>query len=286
MESPFRPLAVDILTAAAPILSGLLALFLGRSLPRWPRVAQLLVVLAAVGCLAVGIASFTQTLPSQASLLLTQVGGGTVVCCLVAAFLLGVALGSPKVSFSSNFLYSLFGIASILLLIEGSGRLYWRFAAPAAWVRFADDSGQLRQSTGMTCEPTAAVMLLHATGVSASEGEMAYRSGTSLFGTDANSVAAAISDKVAPLGLRAEAKRRSYDEATSLHRPAVVHIYPPGGGGHAVFVEQFWPMGVILIDPADGQRYALRREEFEQIWDGTTVTLVPLSSIMPDHAGP
>jgi len=133
----------------------------------------------------------------------------------------------------------------------------------------------LRQTTGMTCEPTAAVMLLHAAGVKASEGEMAYRAGTSLFGTDAHSVAAAVSEKVRPLGLRAEAAVTTYDESLRRGRPAVVHVYPPGSSGHAVFVEAFTVDGVVMIDPADGKRYAVPRDVFQQIWDGTAVWLVP-----------
>jgi hypothetical protein len=272
-ESTFRPLAVDVLSALAPILAGLLALYAGRSLPRWPGWAKWLAVLANVGLLAVGVASITGALPPNAGRALAEIGGGTVVCCVVAAFLLGAAIGSPKVRFTSHFLVSMFGIACLLLLIEGSGRLYWRFGNPAAWVRFADGDGKLRQTTGMTCEPTAAVMLLHAAGVKASEGEMAYRSGTSLFGTDAHSVTAALADKVRPRGLRAETRVTTYDDALTRDRPAVVHIYPPGGGGHAVFVETFTPDGVILIDPADGKRYAVPRDDFTRIWDGTAVWL-------------
>jgi hypothetical protein len=274
-DSLFRPLAVDVAAAVAPILAGLLALYVGRSLTRWPGWGQLLAVLGSVAVLALGIAEVAGILPPTLSRGLIAFGGGTIVCCVVAAFLLGAAIGSPRVSFSSNFLFSIFGIASVLLLIEGSGRLYWRFGAPGTWVRFADADGKLRQTTGMTCEPTAAVMLLHAAGVKASEGEMAYRSGTSLFGTDAHSVAAAISNKVRPLGLRAENAVTTYEAMLHQGRPAIVHIHPPGGGGHAVFVEVFTPDGVILIDPADGKRYALPREDFVRIWDGTAVWLTP-----------
>ena len=272
-ESPFRPLAVDVLSALAPILAGLLALYAGRSLPRWPGWAKLLGVLGSFALLAVGVTSVAGALPGPTGAILARLGGGTVACCIVAAFLLGAAIGSPRVSFSSHFLFSMFGIACLLLLIEGSGHLYWRFGAPATWVRFADADGKLRQTTGMTCEPTAAVMLLHAAGVKASEGEMAYRSGTSLFGTDAHSVAGAISDKVRSIGLRAETGVTTYDDALARGKPAVVHIYPPGGGGHAIFVEAFTPDGVVLIDPADGKRYAAPRDVFTQMWDGTAVWL-------------
>jgi ABC-type bacteriocin/lantibiotic exporter with double-glycine peptidase domain len=70
-----------------------------------------------------------------------------------------------------------------------------------------------------------------------------------------------------------EVERSTYDEAVRRGEPFLAHI---AGGvlGHAVTIVQMTPEGVVILDPATGQPYALTRQTFEAEWDGTAVRLV------------
>ncbi len=187
--------------------------------------------------------------------------------------LLGVVLKVRGRSFSTGFLYTLAGLALLLIAVESSGRLWWRYVGHEAFQNFPDENGFIRQSSGMTCSPAAAAMLLHCYGLRVSEGEMAYRAGTSFLGTDAFSEAHAVHSLVEPLGLKAVASHKSYDDCLRDERPFLAHVHGVNEG-HALLVQAMTPEAVAVLDPADGLRRQISRSEFERIWDGTAIEVV------------
>jgi ABC-type bacteriocin/lantibiotic exporter with double-glycine peptidase domain len=161
-----------------------------------------------------------------------------------------------------------------LVAIESSGAALWRFVWTDAWDRSPDTAGCLCQSSGMTCGPVAAAMLLHRQGIRASEGEVAYWAGTSFFGTDAWSLARALARLGQSQGLRPEVGLASYESCREQNAPFVAYVRVPDLGGHAWFVQAMTWDFVELVDPLDGHRRKLSREQFQSAWDGTAVWLV------------
>src|SRR5262249_8652817 len=145
---------------------------------------------------------------------------------------------------------------------------------PELWHRTADTKGALRQSSRWTCAPAAAVMLLRRHGIDASEGEIAYLANTSLFGTDARSLARALSFKLRPRRFHAVAEFPTYEECVRPGTPFVAHVRGETFGGHALFVEKAAQDQVEVIDPVDGIRKKINRAEFERAWDGTVVRVI------------
>ena len=268
-----RPLALDLAAFLLPIAVGVVLFLLGRGFRKWPLALRALALVMSLALLAAGLLSATRALPVVIERNIQLTVGMTPMLCLVACFLLGVVRGVPGRSLTSAFLFSLAGVALVIIAIEWSGRLWWRFVSPGAWERTPNAAGLLQQTSGMSCSPTAAVMLLHRFGISSSEGEMAYLAGTTLLGTDAFNMARALDTKAQAHGLRVEVERSTYDEAVRRGEPFLAHI---AGGvlGHAVTVAQMTPDGVVILDPATGQPYALTRQSFEAEWDGTAVRLV------------
>lgn len=255
-----------------PLIAGAGLFRLGVTFRRWPRAARGAAVAVCLAAIAASLLSATRLLPGAVEGAVFRTGGMTTVLCWVALFLLGVVWGVPHRTLTSPFLATLAVVALVVLAIEASGRLMWRFS-PDAWDRTAGEDGLLRQSSGMTCSPSAAVMLLHRYGVTASEGEMAYLAGTSLLGTDARSVARALEAKVAPLGWKVEFGPGTYDECLRRGEPFLAHVSGPTLG-HAVTVVGMTPDEVVYLDPADGKPGAMSRTRFEREWDGTVVRIV------------
>lgn len=263
-----RPLPLDLLYFVLPLAIGAACFAVGAILRRWPLGVRIGLIALAVGLVAGGGLALARVLPFAVGAWLLPVGGATVLLAWVALFLLGVVWRVPGRSLSSGFLAALAGLAGCLVVIEVSGPLWWRWGDPAAWTRSADASGRLQQSSGATCAPTAAVMLLAQHGIRSSEGEMAYLAGTSLFGTDAFAMVRALRHKVEPLGWRVQVARLSYD-AASQHVPFLAYVQKPAG--HALLIERMRPQHVDLLDPADGKSWELTRDHFEAIWDGTAI---------------
>jgi hypothetical protein len=232
------------------------------------------VVSAVLAVVVLAVAYFTSVKDWTGAYLLA-VGGETSPACWSAAFLLGVVWNSPGRSTSSAFLAIVVGLAAVFLLLNGSGRLWWRFLAEREWANGPGKDGSLAQTTGWTCAPTAAAMLLHAHGISATEGEMAYLAGTSWMGTDLYATAEALDRKAAPSGLRARVERTDFETCLARGVPFVVTVRLPGIGGHALFVERIDARGVEVIDPIRGRRQVLPRERFESLWEGRIVFLSP-----------
>jgi ABC-type bacteriocin/lantibiotic exporter with double-glycine peptidase domain len=194
----------------------------------------------------------------------------------VALFLLGVVWGMPGRRLRAAFLAVLAAVAGAFILLEAGACLWWRYALPELWERNADARGALMQSTGWTCLPASAVMLLHQYGIPASEGELAYLANTTLFGTDEYVMARALNAKLRARGWRARVEEATYEECVRRGEPFIAHVEPPDIGNHAILVERAWPDGVEVIDPLDGIPRNLPRAAFEEIWDGTLLRLTAL----------
>lgn len=256
------------------VLAGLMFAW-GRVAWHWPRFVQFILVGSAVAVVMTIALTLTKALPVDIRPFLSILGGGTILLSLASLLLLGFVWAVPGRSFSSNFIIALSLIAFCLVLIEASGPILWRIGGEQQWQRFVDDNGCLRQTSNLTCGPTAAAMLLHQVGIPASEGEMAYLANTSLFGSDAWSLARALDRKVAPRGLRAEVLFTDYDACLKRGQPFLAHVHRSSTGGHGVVVESMTPDYCTILDPADGLRTNEPRDRFLKEWDSTAIYLVP-----------
>lgn len=264
-----RLLAVDVLGFVIPVATAVVAFVLGRAARRWPRRAWLSVV-ACVLASAVGAATVALLeTPEVVAEPLSRLGGVTVVLSWTALFLLGAASLRPAGSFSARFLGMLACVAALLVVIESAGALWWRFCAAESWDRRCDPRGCLQQSSGLTCAPATACMLLRHYGINASEGELAYLAGTSLFGTDGPAIARALRLKVEPFGLQVRLER---PQSMPLRRPFLAVVRSPNLG-HALLVERLLVEQVTVVDPLDGERRHMARAAFDAAWTGTALYL-------------
>ena len=266
-----QPLPLDILELLGILCLGVVAFFLGLRNSRLPQlvrrfnIAVAVTVIAYLGCMYAGL------LPLDARRIIYYLGGPKVVLSLIALFLLGVSWHEPRRSFTPSFLEFLIGVAGIILFIDSSGPLYWRLIAADTWKQVADENGRLQQSTVMTCGPAAAVMLLNKIGIESSEGEMAYLSRTSFFGTDGFALSRALDRKVRDKGWSAAFHKTDYAYCLETKLPFIATVRGAGLVSHAEFVEFVHPDFVTIIDPSGAERKRIERKTFEEIWNGEAV---------------
>jgi peptidase C39-like protein len=268
-----RPLLLDILSLAIPLAVAAGAFIIGRSFHHWPKPFRAIMLLVSAAAVAVGAVSLARFVPDWMAERISLVGGPTILLSWAALLMLGIVWNVPGRSFSSGFLVVLAAIAFCLVMIESSGRLWWRFCEPESWQRSADVEGCLQQSSGMTCSPAAAVMLLHRYGIVTSEGEMAYLAGTSFFGTDAYAMVRALQMKLRPDGRNAVVRHTDYESCRRTGAPFLAHVRGEFLG-HALVVESFTNDRVQVLDPVDGRRRAMTRAAFEHAWDGTAIYVI------------
>lgn len=265
-----RPIGWDFLTFLFPLCLGAMTFLGGRSLNRWPKWLQTGSLSLAILIVAGGVAALNNLLPFHFNWLISLIGGGTVLLSWSALFLLGVVWAAPNHRFNPSFLICLALFSGCILLIESGGALWWRFQQPDLWGNFPNFHGHLQQSNGATCSPTAAAMLLHHYRIQASEGEMAYLAGTSLFGSDAFAMARALDFKVRRQSGSALAELADYDQCVRRGEPFLAHIQG-FGIGHAVLVKQATESEVVLVDPISGMEGKIPRKDFEKGWNRTVV---------------
>lgn len=136
-----------------------------------------------------------------------------------------------------------------------------------------DAKGICHQTSGYSCSPASAVMLLHYAGISATEREMAELCVTRC----GNSTVAGTSDSGAMRGLRLKMAGRGrpvistprYDE---LRAPAMVAIRIHDRMSHSIVVVKVGPDEVKVIDPLYG-RGTIPRIQFERDWKGIAINL-------------
>ncbi len=266
-----HPLALDLFLTFSSVCAGAAALACGYFLVKLSKPAQVTVLIITLGFLILVGITLAGIMPFRVRVILSALGGGSVAMSCAALILIGFAWASPKRTLSKHFLGTLVAIVAVVLLIEGGGRLWWRFAADSLWQRTANRNGLVTQSTRWTCSPAAAVMLLHAHGVRASEGEMAYLANTSLFGTYGFDLTRALTEKICDHGWHAELHETSYAVCLSRSKPFVAHIWSQETGGHAIFVHRLTSAHAFVVDPLVGWPAKKSREDFERVWDGTAI---------------
>jgi ABC-type bacteriocin/lantibiotic exporter with double-glycine peptidase domain len=130
----------------------------------------------------------------------------------------------------------------------------------------------LQQTTGITCAPAAAAMMLYQSGIRVSEGELAELAGTNpLQGTAPYALARAVDCVARRSGKRGCVRRVDYAQVSLLGRPFVAFMNRPGVGGHALCVARADATAVEVIDPLSGSEDRMTREEFTAEWDPVIV---------------
>lgn len=275
-----RPLWQDIALLAVPLavasLVGALGIIL-RRLPRWLGVS---VACAAAIAFVGPLATAAGWAPTWLGEVVAALGGVTTVEAFVAAHLLCIVWAAPKRSLSSPFLSVLIAAVLFIVVIDNMAALRWRLrhANPrdALWTNRCDADGILAQHTGTTCAPASAAMLLHRYGMSVSEGAMAYRAGTSLFGTDEYELADGIQSVIGTRGGSAAATHETAEEVTAGELPCIVYIDTPFGC-HAVLLDDVSDGQLEIADPLGGLRKRISSEEFARVFRGVVVRIGGIS---------
>jgi hypothetical protein len=195
---------------------------------------------------------------------LFRIGGVPALAMAAGLFLLGVVCMLPNRTMRPSFVATAVALVGVFLFLQGGGRLIWRVAFAGMWSHTANTEGLLQQSTGITCAPACAVMLLHHHGVTVSEGEMAYHSATSITGTNLHALADAMAHQ---LDRPACVEWTSYDTLHARGDDFIAAVKLPWlRVPHAIYVEALTEEHAIVVDPLEGRRKHVRREEFEQWW--------------------
>lgn len=256
-----------------PVAVGGAAVWLGGQSVRLSRRLYGGVVCLALAVLVAAGLCFVKQFQDFTGPILDWIGGPVVLGTWAGLLLVGIVWKTPGRSMSRGFLGILVLLALGGITFENSGRLIWRWFGGSMWEHRPDARGRLAQSRGMTCSPTAGVMLLQRYEVPASEGELAYLANTSLLGTSPYGLARALQAKVDSQGWEVHAETVTFADCLA-RTPFVASVRIPGIGGHALLVERIQPGKVHYIDPLDGMPYAVSHETFEVWWDGRIVYLV------------
>jgi hypothetical protein len=246
---------------------------------RSPKVGTLAAVAAGVVG-AVAASAHYPPVRTYVGALVSQVGGEGVIACLCLFVLLGVAWasGGRRANRPLLIMAAVLGFAVVSAL--AAAPLAWRYLGQRQRANYPDANGVVQQSTGMTCAPAAAAMLLHYQGIRCSEGTLAELAGTNpLIGTDEFLLARALGGVAVERGIRAMARRIDYAQAVKLARPFVAYIRRPGVGGHAILVLTVGPVGVEAIDPLTGSPESSDRTTFEAEWGGVAVWIESRASV-------
>jgi hypothetical protein len=271
-----RPLWQDIALLAVPVVVASLVGALGivlRRLPRWLCVSVICVATIAFIAPLLSVAGWA---PSWLGEIVATLGGVTTIEAFVAAHLLCIVWVAPKRSLSAPFLAILIVAALFVVVIDNMAALRWRLAHAnpddAVWSNRCDDDGVLAQRTGATCAPASGAMLLYRYGISVSEGAIAYRAGTSAFGTDEYELADGIQSMLGGTAGRAEATHETAEEVIAGGAPCIVYIDTPLGC-HAVLLEAVVNGQLDLVDPLGGVRETISSEEFATVFRGVVIRI-------------
>ncbi len=266
-----RPPWLDLLALLLPPALGVLLFMAAAQLRRLPRFVFAAILTLTVSVVAFLVTAYFSPLRDWTDAWLYPLGGERSLACGAGLLLLGVVWGQPGRSTSSSFLVVVVALVTLILLLDGSGRLWWRWLSPGVWNNRCDAAGCVRQTSSVTCGPAAAVMLLHAHGIEASEGELAYEAETSFFGTSLAALANVISKRAHSSGMSARVERLPFDTWAERQTPFLAQVQ--SSGGHALFVERLTDKEGHVIDPATGKRAVLPRAAFLRTWEGRGISL-------------
>ena len=199
-------------------------------------------------------------------------GGEGVLACLGASVLLGVAWSERQRDSSRLIRVSATGLIFLLLAGLSSGSLFGHYFGQKLCANYPDARGALQQTTGITCGPAAASMLLYQSGLHVSEGELAELANTTpLRGTAPYALARAVDLVARRRQMRGCIRRVDYAKAVQLGQPFVAFMNRPSVGGHALCVLKLEEARVRVIDPLSGTREMMTRREFVAEWDPVIV---------------
>jgi hypothetical protein len=272
-SSLLRAIYLDLFDVLLPLLAAGGALAGGHHLHRLPRFVFRVIVVLSVSVVSILGVSYFVPFPELIYDALWYIGGEGTIACILAAFLLGIVWSARGRSTSSGFLRVMVGLVALIIVLDSGGRLWWRLISQATWHNTPNADGCLTQTTGWTCSPATATMLLHHHGIVASEGEMAYLANTSYLGTDIRSIAHALTLKGRSHGFLAHVLVADYDACMRQTTPFLACVRVPGLGSHAVLVLRVKSDSVELVDPRFGHRQTLARAEIEPQWEGRIVHL-------------
>jgi hypothetical protein len=273
-NSLLRPLPVDIILFAIPLLIGVGAFFLGRYFHRWSIAVRsgLIVLTVAAILLAWGI--LFHSIPRPIDLTFSYFGGVIVILCWIILGVIGISCATPDVG-TDLVLRIIVSILPLgLIAVETGGSLWFRYKNTELWANRPRESGMMTQSTAKTCLPVAAAMLLHQYGVDdVSEGELAYLGNTSFFGTDNHVMARAITRKLGKRGVRAETIRTNYDDMVEREAPFIAQVQLEHIGNHAVLIRRITPHTLVWIDPLKGYEEHVEPHLFKLVWTGAAIVV-------------
>ena len=197
-----------------------------------------------------------------------RLGGEAAVIGFLLLMLVGIARARMRTAMLNIGICLAFTIISISAFFP----LYWHYLNRKPFSNYSDKSGNIQQTTGFTCAPAAASMLLSRYGIRVSEGMLAERAGTNpIFGTNEYSLIHALESATSIRALKASAEHLSYQQACALSRPFVAYILIPSIGGHAVLVDSLNSDKALISDPLTGSSDHISINEFRQEWQGTAI---------------
>jgi hypothetical protein len=238
-----------------------------RARPRWNGTAA-----AAVAVTLGAAAAHYPPFRDVAVPWLVVPGGEGSLACLGASVLLGIAWSQKKPDARRTLLAMATALVFLLLTALNSGSLIWHYGGQKLRAHYPDARGMLQQTSGITCAPAAASMMLYQSGLRVSEGELAERAGTNpLQGTAPYALARAVDGVALRNGKRGYVRRVDYRQAMRLGRPFVAFMNRHGVGGHALCVLKLDAEQVWVIDPLSGSPDTITREEFVAVWDPVIV---------------
>jgi ATP-binding cassette subfamily B protein len=83
------------------------------------------------------------------------------------------------------------------------------------------------------------------------------------------------------IGFSAKAVRGPIDGLPHVPMPTIAHVVVREMLDHYVVVERATAKAVEIMDPLDGRRHRLSRDEFTKIWSGTLLVLLPDAAFRP-----
>jgi hypothetical protein len=270
------PVWKEWLTALAVLAAGAACLRLGSWSGRRSTRSRNIIASASIGLAVGAAAAHYPPLRDVAGAWLSVPRGEGVLVCFGALALLGVAGADRKRHSGRAILMGATALVFLLLTALSSGSLGWHYFGRRLRANFPDASDALQQTTGITCAPAAASMLLYRAGIRISEGELAELAGTTILqGTAPYALARAVDQVARVHGMRGSIQRVDYARAVRLARPFIAFVDEPGIGGHAFCVLKADPQQVQTIDPLSGSPETISREEFVTEWDPVIVWIYP-----------
>lgn len=258
-----RPLYVDVLDALWPFALAALAFFIGTRARRFPAYVYIGSVILTVLVSLTSVVTYVFAPIDWLGTIYYWLGGAAALAVWSAFYLLGLERSFPKRMLSTGFAALIAALVGFALVVDCGGRLTWRFVGDSPWGNSVSESGFTGQTTGYTCAPASAAMMLHHYGVSTTEGEMAYQAGTTLMGSNLYNMKHAIARKICDKGWIVTTDSFDFDDCARRQEPFILYALIPRIGLHAVYVRNMAANTATIFDPLLGILDRVSREEIE-----------------------